>query len=41
MKVEDPETKEKKIVSIENIIEKEHVNVYKYVPSEIEISKEE
>ena len=41
MQVEDPETKEKKIVSIENIIEKEHVNVYKYVPSEIEISKEE
>lgn len=41
MQVEDPETKEKKIVSIENIVEKEHVNVYKYVPSEIEISKEE
>lgn len=41
MQVEDPETKEKKIVSIENIIEKEHVNVYKYVPSKIEISKEE
>lgn len=41
MQVEDPKTKEKKIVSIENIIEKEHVNVYKYVPLEIEVSKED
>lgn len=34
--VEDPDTKELKVVSVENIIEKEHVNVYKYVLAETE-----
>ena len=34
--VEDSDTKELKVVSVENIIEKEHVNVYKYVPAETE-----
>ena len=34
--VEDSNTKELKVVSVENIIEKEHVNVYNYVPAETE-----
>jgi len=34
--VEDSDTKELKVVFVENIIEKEHVNVYKYVPAETE-----